>query len=219
MSHDELRHGAKHRLQALRADAAKLAANPHRNMHVAANPNWRIVRYRKFSDKYPRACMGRIGPDAVITAFAAHHLPVRDVRDCGDVIRMRHTGWFTDEGCQEYMLGIVCRLTHGRFVAGYRWTSNDEYVIFVGEIFTDEDDCARMADEHARVTAETEKEYDIRWNAAQRLQSLIEDKTRDVSDWFPSRDNPRIREDIRDTLADIRAFQRELSDDYSDIDI
>lgn len=35
---DTLRQGAPARLAKLRADAAKLAANPHRNMHVAANP-------------------------------------------------------------------------------------------------------------------------------------------------------------------------------------
>lgn len=43
-----------------------------------------------------------------------------------------------------------------------------------------------------------------------RLESLIEDKTRDVLEYFPSRDNPRIREDIRDILKDIRAFKKEL---------
>ena len=77
----------------------------------------------------------------------------RNERDACDVIRLRHTGWYTDSYQEETAVGIVVSLPHGRFIAGYRWTSNDERVYF-GEVFANEDDAARMADEHARVFAE-----------------------------------------------------------------
>ena len=62
-------------------------------------------------------------------------------------------GWYTDSYQDETAVGIIASLPHGRFIAGYRWTSNDERVYF-GEVFANEDDAARMADEHARVFAE-----------------------------------------------------------------
>lgn len=77
----------------------------------------------------------------------------RNERDAGEVLRLGHNGWFTDSYQDDIAVGIVASLTHGRFIAGYRWTSNDERVYF-GEVFTDEEDAARMADEHARVFAE-----------------------------------------------------------------
>ena len=77
----------------------------------------------------------------------------RNERDACEVLRMRHTGWFTDNYQDDTAVGIVASLTHGRYIAGYRWTSNDERVYF-DDVFTNEDDAARMADEHARVFAE-----------------------------------------------------------------
>lgn len=77
----------------------------------------------------------------------------RNERDAADVARLSHTGWFSDSHQDETAIGIVASLTHGRFIAGYRWTSNGERVYF-GDVFTDEEDAARMADEHARVFAE-----------------------------------------------------------------
>lgn len=49
--------------------------------------------------------------------------------------------------------GIVGRLTHGRFIAGYWWGDNGERVYFP-EVFNSEEDAAGMADEHARIFAE-----------------------------------------------------------------
>ena len=84
---------------------------------------------------------------------------VRNERDAHAIVRFGHTGWFTDSEFQDDMaIGIVGTLSHGRFIAGYRLTMNDERVYF-GTVFDDEDDAARMADEHARIIAERECEY------------------------------------------------------------
>jgi len=77
----------------------------------------------------------------------------RNERDACEVLRMRHTGWYTDSYQDGLAIGIVASLPHGRFIAGYRWTDNDERVYF-DDVFTNEDDAAHMADEHARVFAE-----------------------------------------------------------------
>lgn len=61
--------------------------------------------------------------------------------------------WYTDEYQEDTAIGIVASLPHGRFLAGYRWTCNDERVYFQG-IHDSAEDAARMADEHARVFAE-----------------------------------------------------------------
>lgn len=214
MSHDELRHGAKHRLQALRADAAKLAANPHRNMQTAANPTWRTVRYRKMSEKYPQACPGLNGRDSIIWAFAERYLPVRDIRDCGDIIGIRHTGWYTDCEGLDSAVGIVGRLSHGRFVVGYRWTSNDEFVIFTGEVFDDEESAARMSDEHARVFAENAREDDERFNAMQLAEFDVEEKTDELGKAFALRHHAKFGgfDRVRDAIDALRRAREELSD-------
>ena len=89
----------------------------------------------------------------------------RDEKDCHEVIvTMRVRGWHTGpcEGSRDVAIGIVARLPHGRFLAGYRWTANDERVYFPG-LFDDECDAARMANEHARVFAERNRKDYADW--------------------------------------------------------
>ncbi len=73
-------------------------------------------------------------------------------------------GFYTDEHCDDTAIGIVARLPHGRFLAGYRWTCNDERVYFA-DVFDDAHDAARMADEHARVFAENTREFEAEESA------------------------------------------------------
>lgn len=80
----------------------------------------------------------------------------RNERDCHDVLHSRngHTGWYSDVHQDDTVIGIIARLPHGRIIAGYRWTCNDERVYYP-ETYVDEEDAARMSDEHARVYAES----------------------------------------------------------------
>jgi hypothetical protein len=71
-----------------------------------------------------------------------------------------HTGWFTDEDQHDTLRGIVYRLPHGRgFLAGWAMQGMGECVTIWREVHKCERDAARMADEHARVAAEQEREY------------------------------------------------------------
>lgn len=94
----------------------------------------------------------------------------RDERDAHEIIPRLTCGWFTGSDANETAVGIVCRLSHGRMIAGYRWTSNDERVYFP-QVFTDEEEAASMADEHARVFAESAREDSERFNAMQDAEN------------------------------------------------
>ena len=71
---------------------------------------------------------------------------------------IRHTGWWTDDCCDDKIRGIVILLPHGRFMAGWSMGEGMASTIEPG-IFDDIDEAARMADEHARCAAEHEREY------------------------------------------------------------
>ena len=72
---------------------------------------------------------------------------------------IRHTGWWTDDyGDSEKIRGIVVLLPYGRFMAGWSMGEGMASTIEPG-VFDDIDDAARMADEHARVAADNEREY------------------------------------------------------------
>lgn len=146
--------GTPARMAILRMIAADSVNN--RNPATRLQPgDWRGVR-RWTLDNYADAYCSGIsqGSDGKSPIWYSHGgEQFRNERDANDVIRLSHTGWYTDSYQDETAVGIVASLPHGRFIAGYRWTSNDERVYF-DEVFTDEEDAARMADEHARVFAE-----------------------------------------------------------------
>ena len=66
----------------------------------------------------------------------------------------------------------MARLTHGRWIAGYTWSLNDERVYFP-HVYDDERDAAIAADEEARIFAERESEYQNRRLEAERLVASI----------------------------------------------
>jgi hypothetical protein len=139
---------APRRLAIFRAEAAE--------KHWARPMTWRDVRFATL-----RSSSGLDqGLNDETPIWYTTDEQFRNERDAHDVARLGHHGWFTDaEGFPEDLaIGIVAGLPHGRFLTGYRLTMNDERVYF-GEIFDDEGDAARMADEHARIVGESESEY------------------------------------------------------------
>ena len=134
----------------------------------------------------------------------------RGERDADDIIGLRHTGWFTDTECSETAVGIVARLPHGRFLAGYRWTSNGERVYFP-EVFDDEREAALAADSHAEAFAEDAREDSERFNAMQDALAHVEEVADDVAMAFQARNvSPRHREYARDRIEELRAARRDL---------
>lgn len=80
-----------------------------------------------------------------------------------------HRGWFTDDEMQlEVARGIVARLSHGRFIAGYHWSANDERVYFP-DVYTDEREAKRAADREAERFAE-----DCRLSAIEEAEAEAE---------------------------------------------
>ena len=131
-----------------------------------------------------------------------------------------HKGWYTDDDCSGKARGIVGRLPHGRFIAGYHNSDNDERVYF-GDVYTDESEAARAADNEAESLAEVEREYSERWRAAQRLNDKAEECVERLRAYLSARNDKRTaaRELAECEIASIRSIRAELANDYADIEI
>lgn len=73
--------------------------------------------------------------------------------------RIDHTGWYTDpDGISDTIRGVVFRLPHNRgFIPG--WTMGESMVSAIEyDIYDNEVDCARVADQMAEKVAEKERE-------------------------------------------------------------
>lgn len=137
-----------------------------------------------------------------------------------DIVAMRHTGWSIDTECSETLRGIVVRLPHGRYLAGYFNSAMDEHVYY-STIHHDEDEAARIADEHARVIAEQELEYSERYLAMSQIEVQIEDKTWDLRQEVELRNfkshcvSKEIRRQvIRGLIAHIRLMRKNLATSF-----
>ena len=73
---------------------------------------------------------------------------------------IRHTGWFGDDfGAGDKVRGIVARISHGRYLAG--WSLGEGMASGIEPtIYDSAQDAARMADELAREVAENMREDD-----------------------------------------------------------
>lgn len=181
--------------------------------------SWRLDTY---SSAYSHGLsQGMNGRNPVWTTHGGEQFRnERDANKCVERYQANYGGWYTDSDCSETAIGIVAMLTHGRFIAGYRWTSNDERVYF-GQVFDDESDAARMADEHARVFAESAREDSERFDKMTDAESEVELRVDELQEAIALRHRPkfggfdRVRRCIeyvreaRDTLADAtRDYER-----------
>lgn len=208
---------APRRLAMMRADfAAHATKYPHCPEH-AKPASWRDVRNWGLHNWQAAFCTFSAGAGQW---YSQNGETFRNERDATS------TGWYTDDECCETAIGIIANLPHGRFIAGYRWTSNDERVYFP-DVFDDETDAARMAGEHARVFAESAYEDNRRFRAMADAESLVESKESDLCDawqeyraaWCGYLADARhagaaikAREWVRELVSDLRAFRRELTD-------
>ena len=206
-----LKAGAPARLAALRAAMIAHNANPHYR-HA---DSWRTMRYGNLAS--PRGLsQGTNGGKAI---WYTHDGPAfgREA-DAGDILRMRHTGHYTDTGCDNIAVGIVAYIGKSRWLAGYRWTCNGERVYFP-DIHDNAKDAARMADEHARVFADREREYCERGDAARALQDHIDETRERARELSALRNDPRFpaaREELRETLDALRDALDERAADHND---
>lgn len=146
---------------------------------------------------------------------AAHFRNERNVEDVEGAC-VRHSGWYSDADCEETIFGIVAYLNHGRFIAGYKMTCNDERVYFA-KVFDCEIEAARYADNAARQLAEQEKEYSERWRAACDLNDDCETLESDIKELIPMRHHARARRELKEAIGDLRDKRETLAEDYADI--
>lgn len=136
-----------------------------------------------------------------------------DVQGAG----IEHTGWFSDVHQEDKVRGIVGMLTHGRYIAGYMMTMNDERVYLDG-VYTDEREAARAADRAAEILAEEESEYSERHQEAQSLDDDIATRETDVRELFPMRHHARARRELADAVDTLRTLRAKRNDEFSDIE-
>lgn len=184
-----------------------------------AGGDWR-VRAAIGANPHPNACPGWNGQGRyrtpILSSFRFSDMPARSFELAHDVkdARIRHTGWFADyegHGYRGTVQGIVAHLPHGRYLVGYHWTDNGEYVLEADRTYADKTEAARAADESARIYAESLREDDERFSAMTDAESLCESKAKDVEDAYAARNTtPRNRQWARDAVKELRDARAEL---------
>ncbi len=219
---------APQRLAMMRAAfAAHPTKHPNCPEHVKPK-SWRDIRrytLRNYAAEFATASAG-LNDGRPVICWHAGKPPVRAVKDAHDIINTDHTGWYADnEGDNGLVIGIVGALSHGRCLSGYRWTDNDEYVLFTDEVFDNTEDAARSADHEAERYAETLCEDNERFHAMCDAESLVESKESDLcaawadyrAAWadrnvsgYAANAARKARDWVREIIGDLRAFRKEL---------
>jgi hypothetical protein len=130
--------------------------------------------------------------------------------------RINHTGWFCDVHQEETARGIVARLPHGRYIAGY-WMSVNGERVYYPTLFDSARDAAMSADGLAERLAENEREYSERWNAANKLSDGIDSALNRLRECLALRNNAcftALREEAHELMSSIRADRETLATEY-----
>ena len=206
-----LRIGAARRLGFLRN-----AAKRHNERFPKSNATWKTVRYATF-ESLKGLSQGEQFGEPVWYSHNGGQFPRETYADlCAE--GPDHRGWFTDAECDEKARGIVVRLPHGKFLAGYDWSANGERVYFP-EVFVDERDAARRADSHAESFADACREHDAKYREAQKLQDEAEDMAQQLVEKLALRNDPRFpdaRDEARELVAELRELRQRLRDEFAD---
>lgn len=134
--------------------------------------------------------------------------------------KLSDTGWYCDVDCSSTANGLTARLPHGRFIAGYCLSDSGERVYF-DEVFDDVDDAKRMAEEHARVIAESKQEYDFKYQAARSLEDKIEAQIKRRTECLLlariNHNREAMREEARELKASTAEWREELKTEFKDV--
>jgi hypothetical protein len=219
--------GAPARLVILRNMAAHTNA-PDVNMPPSRRfADWRAARTQTLLTGGHDLCAGynTESDGTKINVWSTFSAPnFRDERNADDIegARIRHRGWFADADCSNTVRGIVGRLSHGRFIAGYKVSDTGEHV-YLDHVFDDEVSAAYDADEFAREYAEQAKEYDERWQAAHALNDEIAEVSRNVARMFKLRhtdgfDSAADYRDLEYGISELRTLKEKRAE-YSDVEL
>lgn len=212
---------APRRLALMRQAFANHATKyPHCPEHVKPK-TWRDVRAYTLNSWRAAFCAGlNPGFNGDTPVWYSHNdgPQFRDERLATDILGSDHTGYYTDTDYSETARGIVARLTHGRFIAGYEWSSNGERVYFA-EVFDDEREAARSADRQAEIFADQSREDSAKYYAARDLETSIEDALHRLRECMALRHKKcmtYVRDEITEICATIRECRETLRTEYSD---
>ena len=207
-----LKIGAPRRLACLRTSAQR--NNEKFPSGIAAT--WRTVRYATLTHAGDLH-RGMNGGAPIWYAHTGSAFPRETYADeCYQ--GLRHEGWFTDADCTMKARGIVVRLPHEKFLAGYEWDDSGERVYFP-EIFDSETDAAHQADGHAESFAADCREHDAKDREAQKLQDEAGDMAHQLAEKLALRNDPRFpdaREEARELLTELRELRQRLRDEFAD---
>ena len=207
-----LRIGAPRRLAYLRASAQR-----HSEKFPAGSAaTWRTVRCATFKSSAGLS-QGMQSGESVWYAQDGEQFPREGYADeCYQGIR--HKGWFTEGSHVETARGLVVKLPHGKFIAGYEWSDNGERVYFP-EVFDSETDAAHQADGHAERFAEACLEDSRRFDDAQELEYRCQQLADHLAEKLALRNDPRFpdaREEARELLTELRELRECLQNDFAD---
>ncbi len=194
--------GAARRLQMFRAEALKPG--------WVRPMTWRDVRFANLTSE-SGLCAGFNGATPIWYGFDVDGY-FRRIRPAHGIVNLRHTGWYTDADATETAWGIVASLPHGRFLAGYYWASNGEYV-FYPEVFEDETDAARTADGHAEAFADSAREDSERFNAMADAETALQDALDALQDARAlRRAGRRGTDEVREVIETLREARETLAE-------
>ena len=202
-----LKIGAKNRLAALKASAAN---------GKWVNPmTWRNVRFATFKS----SCELSRGLNNKRPVYYSFSQVFERQKFADEILQSGNRGYYSDIDCDSTIRGIVVKLPHGKFIAGYYWSDNGEYVYYP-EIETDENDAARSADHYAEQYAELCREDSERFDAAQKLQFDISDSIKRLRECIKLRNvacMDYVRSEIIETIEKIKSMRDELATTYAGV--
>ena len=110
----------------------------------------------------------------------AEQAGLRFVGWADESLRLRHTGWYSDNYAEETFRGAIFHLPskrgQERFVAGYGESMNDGFVLDLSEVWNDDlIGAAREADRLAERAAEDAREYEAKESAKLRIEDIAEE--------------------------------------------
>lgn len=107
-------------------------------------------------------------------------VPFRFTGYCDEIRRsIGHTGWYCDEHQERALRGVVYQIParNGvpQYLSGYQESDNDSVVLYLDSFEAEPAEAAHHADEHARICAESEREYSESWSAGSQAGQAVQE--------------------------------------------
>ena len=172
---------------------------------------WCDARRWGFHNAAGAFCTLSQGFNGKTPVWYTHTGPEFGDRFADEILSLRHTGWHTDAEFGDTARGIVGKLPHGRYIAGYYLSMNGERVYF-GEVFDDERDAAHAADGHAQHSGELESAHAERFRAMSLAELDVENKTLEVEKAIALRHREKFggKPRVIDAIEELRSAREEL---------